>query len=116
MDSSYVAVPSVVVELSALEALFCPLWLINDSTWCLPVTRPRFVRVMQGQWLPHLSLPRSACSQELRDKLAARSTELHFSAVTFYGKYCPQMLCLTVSSTLNNGCSRYLLATWLLNL
>jgi hypothetical protein len=59
---------------------------------------------------------RSACSQELRDKLAARSTELQFSAVTFYGKYCPQTLCLAVSSTLNNGCSRYLLATWLLNL
>lgn len=46
---------------------------------------------------------KSACIQESRDKLATRSAELHFSAVTFYRKYCPQKLCLPVSSTLNNA-------------
>jgi len=46
---------------------------------------------------------RSACIQESRDKLATRTAELQFSAVTFCHKYCPQKLCLLVSSTLNNA-------------
>ena len=46
---------------------------------------------------------RSACIQESHDKLATRSAELQFSAVTFCRKYCPQKLCLPVSSTLNNA-------------
>jgi len=46
---------------------------------------------------------RSACMQDSSDKLATRSAELHFSAVTFYCKYCPQKLCFPVPSTLNNA-------------
>jgi len=45
---------------------------------------------------------RSACIQESRYKLATRSAELQFSAVTFC-RYCPQKLRLPVPNTLNNA-------------